>query len=476
MAEYKVWLKSVNENTDLKRTSLAISRIKKISQSEAIELLKNLPQCIVSRCKESSADKIFKGFRAFQAEVMLEEISNGPIIKDEYSNQAAGSAGNKGIKVVLLTMVLSTAIFIWGGYMILSKVRPTQKQATKLLNQGDYKRAERAFRKEIKNNPNSVRPYLQRAIALLSQAKQELKKEGWNTYGDANALDQWQDPRLNEALATLEAAAKRFPQEAEIFRWRGVIYEEKSLFAKAEDNYDTAHRLRPNDLVYLNLMGNLNVNMELYQKADYNFRKALQINPNHANTLKNLMILHLYHIKDFDKALEYHKSILEKPIKADYDLFAISKDAAEIFWKNTNPQSVIQDFDLYDFKRKSLARKIKENPTWSVLQEMGILFHQKGIEEPAIENLKKSFKIHESDNTLNWLAKAYMKADNMEMAYRTWEKIHKINPRNLTALKNLSAFTFLYRRDLDKASKYLRSYLEAGGREDKEQLIEWIAL
>ena len=74
--------------------------------------------------------------------------------------------------------------------------------------------------------------------------------------------------------------------------------------------------LYPDSVEVLNLFGSTNITLQQYQKAIFNFNKAIRINPHIPDIYYNLGLAY-YHIGKMDNAIEnYQKAIYLKP---DYD-------------------------------------------------------------------------------------------------------------------------------------------------------------
>ncbi len=91
-----------------------------------------------------------------------------------------------------------------------------------------------------------------------------------------------------EAMEYLNRAVKIFPQYADGYQRRGLIYSHLKNYKQAEEDYKLALRYNPSHPIVYNNYGTLCFDQKRYEEAMTNFKQAVRYNPNYAHALNNV--------------------------------------------------------------------------------------------------------------------------------------------------------------------------------------------
>ena len=201
----------------------------------------------------------------------------------------------------------------------LAKLAEILKAATILCNSDKY-----SFYMSISQMPESYRKVMINQFSLESTTLKEMEKE--DLPGDSNKIDF----RTRQYIQDLYRFYKLHPRKKDfedIFEQKPEFYQVKSIerlvgntenltiigeyyfnrnhWEEAQDVFDKLLNISQNDVLYqkkaycLQMMGNLEVALETYQKAEL-------LNANHSWTIKKLAYLHRV-LKHWEEALFYYK-------------------------------------------------------------------------------------------------------------------------------------------------------------------------
>jgi tetratricopeptide (TPR) repeat protein len=196
---------------------------------------------------------------------------------------------------------------------------------TSQTNRADEATAD--FQKAIKCGHTTFMPYLALSHALTSQCTQALQcgcrsqpdhifqnvpgggMQACDRFLPRNVNRKAEDDRvtaqkfLAEALATLEDAAERFPQEATVYLYKGQILEQAQRFPEAKKAYKKAFKMDKTNSMPLFHLGLMALRGGASQLAEGMalLQNAVELEPSNVNALR-----HLGHIsmntKDYKKA------------------------------------------------------------------------------------------------------------------------------------------------------------------------------
>ncbi len=239
-----------------------------------------------------------------------------------------------------------------------------------------------------------------------------------------------------EAVFALERLGDSFPDYAPAYNDLGVLYGESGDLPRALSSYEKAVSLDPGNPVFRKNLGDFfYVIMKRREDAVLQYEKALQINPQDAETLIILGNLRVESC-DFRKAKESYLRILE--IDPSNDLAA-------------------KMFDALDERGPELQKGDAE----SLFREARV-HARRGLTDRAIGALEKLLAVcpdhalaHNDLGHLNH-GKGYA-----AKALDHYEKAVALDPYNITALKNLADFYFVESEKIEDAlSLYNRVLLE----------------
>lgn len=170
-------------------------------------------------------------------------------------------------------------------------------------------------------------------------------------------LQLFQRDRLTDALSKLGEAADVDPSNDRAFFYQGLLYEQKlDKFGRAEENYRRALEINPNTAEYHYHLGSTIAKQERWPEAISALEKALELDPERAEANLRLGMC-LERVEKFDRAQEvYHKAIKTDPRLPEaynalgnlYRRFEQYSHAAHVFKNATvnNPKWAMNYHDL----------------------------------------------------------------------------------------------------------------------------------
>lgn len=495
--KFKVRLTAVRNEEKRAKLVMTIAHIYKVDNNAANQKLANLPITLMRHAKEGQADKILKIFRSLGADVVIEEETTIDNIQNEKRNTLLRSLESRPQKVpgqssrdakmsfASITGIAIVGLVLLGAGTLLfqDKIKPLESKSQRFIREGRYEEAYNALQTQIKAGDGSAATYIQQAMALIMMARQEQDSTGWKDFGTFGydqtpdwGADLLRTPKANRALQIIQMGAKQFPQEAEFDRWEGFILQTKGRYEEAEEAYNQAIRKSPENNVYRNLLGSLNKEQGLFDKADYQFRKILDQDPDNQNAIHNLTVLNLSHRKDTSLAMTYFRKTNGA---SDPFRYALRKELAQAAFVTFNHRAYPKDgqsrvpFSYYESKRQELQFLKKHRPDAGVA--LGDLYAQKGMVSAAIVEFNEARRrgVRTPELYAN-LAQAYIAQDKPASALFYLNEAVKENAINSEIYKNLALLERYYKEDKSKANKALKSYLQLGGDQHQERLYESI--
>jgi len=154
------------------------------------------------------------------------------------------------------------------------------------LRKGNPSRARADFGRVIERQPNNSAGY-----RLIATAEVALEQEAYAhcpTRDNQHALDLTaggegssqlclSGPQYTEALAALDEAIKRQPNEAESYDDRAIIYSRLKQYERAFEDYTAAIHINPKDAPAYNFRGNIYFLKQQYDAAIADFSAAIEI-------------------------------------------------------------------------------------------------------------------------------------------------------------------------------------------------------
>jgi Flp pilus assembly protein TadD len=224
----------------------------------------------------------------------------------------------------------------------------------------------------------------------------------------------------------------------------GVALVDKGRFDEAIENYYKAIQIDPNSADTLNNLGFALAAKGRFDEAIENYRKAIQIKPNSAITLDNLGMA-LVDKGRFDEAIEnFHKAIQIDPNPAD----ALN-----------NLGFALAATGRFDEAIENYRKAIQINPNSAdKLNNLGFALATKGRFDEAIENYYKAIQINpNSAITLDNLGMALANKGQLDEAIENYRKAIQIKPNYAEAHYNLGVALGMLGRLDEAAGQYRKA-------------------
>lgn len=129
---------------------------------------------------------------------------------------------------------------------------------------------------------------------------------------------------MDKAEKILKKVVELNPEFAPAHKDLGVLYLSKRLFDYAEDEFNQALKLAPDDFDILFEYANYLHSTTNFEKADEYYQKALEIKPHDSDAL-GFSALNKIHLKDLDKAYEQIEHVLEHDANNGFMFFIAGK-------------------------------------------------------------------------------------------------------------------------------------------------------
>jgi len=261
------------------------------------------------------------------------------------------------------------------------KEDPTSPQAYYYLGSLAYdekKLAEAAdfFHKTILLNPDFEPPYYDLALAQINQDKTE------------------------EALATLDSARKRFPQNFIMEFWTGLAYARQKNYAAALPHFTTAEVVakatdpkRLNEFFYFQAGAAYERTGNLDQAARY-FEKCLEIAPGAADAMNYLGYMWAEHGTNLDKA----RTLIEKAVKAEPKNAAYLDSLGWVLFQLKQPKEAL----VYLLR----AVELSTEPDATVFDHLGDVYLALNEVQKAREAWNRSLSLEPNDQVRKKLAQS----------------------------------------------------------------------
>jgi tetratricopeptide (TPR) repeat protein len=235
----------------------------------------------------------------------------------------------------------------------------------------NYAKAAEYFRQAIAVNPDLESAYFELARAQLGTDKPV------------------------DALATLDRAGRRFPQNYTGEYLTGVAYSEQKDYTNALHHFTAAEVVaeggdpkhlgeRLNDTFYFQ-MGATCERLGDYAQAEKYFEKSLQIAPESPETLNYLGYMWAEHDQKLDQARE----MIAKALKTEPKSSAYLDSMAWVLYKLHQPKPAL------DYELKAIQLQDAEDAT--VYDHLGDIYAALGQKDKAREAWTKSLKLEKSD-------------------------------------------------------------------------------
>jgi tetratricopeptide (TPR) repeat protein len=171
-------------------------------------------------------------------------------------------------------------------------------------------------------------------------------------------------------------------------------------------------------------MGNCYLELKLYSDAENSYNKALALSPNDPEIFKNLGFLYLKQ-DNYDSALKYFKKALDLDPKSD----TAYKGMGDAYAKS----------GLYDEAVGAYKNCLDINPTdYETTAELGKIYYNNKDYENAAATLDKARKLKEDPDTDLQLAESYIKLNKSADAKTVLQDIKQKYPeyKNMSTVDN----------------------------------------
>jgi len=408
-------LQKVSRHTDLRNTVITVQRICNLSREDAIEKVKNCPQVLLSNVSDARARKLDALFQDMQAVVLWEpdlppppqENPTEPMPSEDKQKDSQGAQKVHRYSLLIIALLVSLmGLTLTAGALWILRNGKDHKLPSLSANKKGTQIPER-FRTGDTKIPDELSRRIGRVIQLTASVRSDQAQKNWKDYGSGNTEipdedeDKLPDPRLTQALQILRESDSLFPGHPEISRWKGYIYQQKGMYARAEQYYRKAVSITPGNPIYLNLLGNVKVERGQYSQADYIFRQSFKADSTQAATLKNLAVVNLFYLQDSNAAMVYLQKYIAQEPQNDFDYLALRGEAAAIIWNRYNGRATFAlladtlPFTEYELKRRSLQGRLQNKATADLHLQLARLYIARRMLAAAETELEKAWKSDE---------------------------------------------------------------------------------
>ena len=276
---------------------------------------------------------------------------------------------------------------------------------------------------------------------VLKQSKNQL---GPSKTEINSVIALYSNGKIQEALNTVEALIKDYPNEPLLFNISGACYASLGQFDRAVRFYNQALLIKPDYAqAHYNLAGTL---QELGQldAAVKSYEKSLAINPDYAEAHNNLGNV-LKDLEQLDAALKSYKNAI-----------AIKPDYVEAHYSLGNTH---QELGQLDDAVKSYKEVIDIEPDFAEMHNnLGVILKELNQKDAALKSLERAVAIKpgfaEAHNNLGNILKDLYQLDS---SVKSYEKALALKPDYVDAHYNLGgAF-----KDLGQLEAAVKSYEKA---------------
>lgn len=214
----------------------------------------------------------------------------------------------------------------------------------------------------------------------------------------------------------LKKVIKMNPEIAKAHKDLGIIYLNKRLFDYAEDEFQTALKLAPNDFEILFEYGNYLYSISKNLEADRYYGEALEVAPNNVLAL-TFMGLNKLILNKLDEAYDY----IMKAVKIEPNHEYVQFCAGRILYARGE----------YEDAKRYLIRAVEQNPDIETQNTLALTYFQLGEYEQAL-NIFKNIDVKRPQNisVLMEIARCYEALKDNDSALKYLDKVVTIFPDN----------------------------------------------
>lgn len=214
----------------------------------------------------------------------------------------------------------------------------------------------------------------------------------------------------------LKKVIKMNPDFAKAHKDLGIIYLNKRLFDYAEEEFEIALKLSPNDFEILFEYGNYFYSISKNLEADRYYGEALEIEPNNVLAL-TFMGLNKLILNKLDEAHEYIMRAVKLESNHEYVQFCAGR--------------ILYAEEKYNEAKTYLIRAVEQNPDIETQNTLALTYFKLGEYEQALNIFKNiDTKRPKNISVLMEIAKCYEALENNDSALEYLDKVVSIFPDN----------------------------------------------
>ena len=291
---------------------------------------------------------------------------------------------------------------------------------------GDYKTAISMLEGMVYINPKFILPAQKLASLYIKTNQLNKAKEIYDNIilknkVTAELLHQY--AILSSSLCDTDTAEKMLkkvirmkPDIAKAHKDLGIIYLNKRLFNYAEEEFQTALKIAPNDFEILFEYGNYLYSISKNQEAEKYYAESLEIEPDNVLAL-TFMALNKLVLNQLDEAKQYIMQALEKEHSHEYVLFCAGR--------------ILFACKEYEEAKRYLVQAVELNPDVETLNTLALTYYELGEYNQALNILKNiNQKYPQSVSVLMDIAKCYEKLKDNDSALEYLDKLVDIFPEH----------------------------------------------
>ncbi len=330
-----------------------------------------------------------------------------------------------------ITKAVLSADFLKGN----AKASQWLERGNQLWRLRRYKEAVKAFDKAIKQQPKSNfihLAYYGKGLPLATQGKyqesitaleQAVKlKPGFVAAWNNLSVVYRKLKQPEKALVAINKAIKLQPKNPNLYNQKCVVLNSLERYTEAEVAINKAIEIAPRAAFYIN-RGNLYQEHKKWELALSSYDKAIQVNPNDANTYHNRGVLYQEH-KKWELALaDYNKTIQINPNNANSYY-----NRGVIYYKHKKWELALADYN----------KAIQINPNYATAYiGRGVLYKEQKKWELALSDYNKAIQINPNDvYVYGNRGVLYKEQKKWELALADYNKAIQINPNHANAYHN----------------------------------------
>jgi tetratricopeptide (TPR) repeat protein len=214
----------------------------------------------------------------------------------------------------------------------------------------------------------------------------------------------------------LKKVIRMNPEMAKAHKDLGIIYLNKRLFDYAEDEFNTALKIEPNDFEILFEYGNFLYSTSKNLEADRYYSEALEVNPNSVIAL-TFMALNKLVLNQLDEAYKYISNAISIEPNHEYVQFCMGR--------------ILFARKEFEEAKRYLIRAVEQNPDAETQNTLALTYFELGEYEKALNIFQNLEKKHpQNTSVLMEIAKCYEMLKDTNLALKYFEKVVSIFPDN----------------------------------------------